>query len=139
MQNNPGGPYDDVFNNLARIVEDIVKSMPENQHARIIGYTIITRQTPDGDPEVFRLGQPEDDGEVPYEVVETDDAFFITAELPADLKNAPFADIETRCVRIIADDRITTIMLDVPVDRVHSYYRVHRGLMDISLKKINNL
>jgi len=139
MQNNPNGPYDDVFKNLARIVEDIVKNMPESQNARIIGYTIITRQTESGDPEVFRLGQPEDDGEVPYEVVETDDAFFITAELPADLTNAPFADIETQCVRIIADDRITTIMLDIPVDRVHSYYRVHRGVMDISLKKIKNL
>jgi hypothetical protein len=139
MQNNPGGPYDEIFNNLAKIVEDIVKNMPESQNARIIGYTIITRQTADGDPEVFRLGQPEDGGEVPYEVVETDNEIFITAELPAELKNAPFADIETQCVRIIADDRITTIMLEGPIDRVHSYYRVHRGVMDISLKKIKYL
>jgi len=28
MQNNPNGPYDDVFRNLAKIVEDIVKNMP---------------------------------------------------------------------------------------------------------------
>ena len=139
MQNNPGGPYDDIFNNLAKIVEDIVKNMPESQNARIIGYTIITRQTATGDPEIFRIGGPEDDGEVPYEVVETDDEIFITAELPAELKNAPFADIETQCVRIIVDDRITTIMLEDPIDRVHSYYRVHRGLMDISLRKIKNL
>lgn len=139
MQNNPGGPYDDVFNNLAKIVEDIVRNMPENQNARIIGYTIITRQTASGEPEVFPVGQPDDDGEVPYEVVETDDDIFITANMPADPKNAPYADIETRSVRIVADDRITTIMLDQPVDRVHSYYRVHRGLMDISLKKIKNL
>lgn len=138
MQNNPGGPYDDIFSNLARIVEDIVKNMPENQNARIIGYTIVTRQSSTGDPEIFRFGAPEDDGEVPYEVVETDDEIFITAEIPADLKNAPFADIEPQCVRIVADDRITTIMLECPVDRVHSYYRVHRGLMDISLKKIKN-
>ena len=27
-------------------------------------------------------------------------------------------------------------MLDHTVDRVHSYYRVHRGLMDITLKKV---
>ena len=27
MQNNPNNPYDDVFNNLARIVEDIVKNI----------------------------------------------------------------------------------------------------------------
>jgi len=139
MQNNPGGPYDDVFKNLARIVEDIVKNMPESQNARIIGYTIITRQADSGDPEVFRLNSPEDDGEVPYEVVETDNDLFITAELPSDLKNAPFADIETQCVRIIADDRITTIMLDGPIDRIHSYYRVHRGIMDISLRKIRHL
>ena len=25
MQNNPNGPYDDVFSNLAKIVEDIVQ------------------------------------------------------------------------------------------------------------------
>ena len=42
-------------------------------------------------------------------------------------------------IRIIVDDRITTIMLDNPIDRVHSYYRIHRGLMDISLKKVRNL
>lgn len=139
MQNNPGGPYDDVFQNLARIVEDIVKSMPESQHARIIGYTIITRQTADGDPEVFRIDTPDDEGEIPYEVVETDNEIFITAELPCNLKNAPFADIEPQCVRIVADDRITTIMLEGPIDRVHSYYRVHRGVMDISLKKMKYL
>ena len=136
MQNNPGGPYDDVFNNLAKIVEDIVKNMPESQHARIVGYTIITRQAGSGDPEVFHDGAPDDDGEVPYEVVETDDDLFITAMMPADPRNAPIADIEVNSVRIVVDDRITTIMLDHPIDRIHSYYRVHRGVMDISLKKV---
>jgi hypothetical protein len=139
MQNNPSGPYDDVFNNLAKIVEDIVKNMPESQHARIVGYTIITRQAGSGDPEVFHAGPPDDDGEVPYEVVETDDDLFITAVMPADSRNAPIADIEVNCVRIVVDERITTIMLDNPIDRIHSYYRVHRGLMDISLKKVKNL
>ncbi|MCK9630179.1 MAG: hypothetical protein M0R30_00930 [Methanoregula sp.] len=139
MQNNPGGPYDDVFINLAKIVEDIVKNMPESQHARIVGYTIITRQTGSGDPDVFRAGAPDDDGEVPYEVVETDDDLFITAMMPSDPRNAPIADIEVNCVRIVVDDKITTIMLDNPIDRIHSYYRVHRGVMDISLKKVKNL
>ena len=135
MQNNPSGPYDDVFNSLAKIVEDLVKNMPDNQHARIIGYTIITRQSGSGDPEVFSTGVTDDDGEVPYEVVETDDAIFITAEMPADLTNAPIADIDTEFVHIVADDQTTTIPLPHPVDRIHSYYRVHRGVMDISLKK----
>jgi hypothetical protein len=138
MQNNPNGPYDDIFNNLAKIVEDLVRNMPESRNARIVGYTIITRH-PSDDPEAFRNSVPEDDGEIPYEVVESGDEIFITAAMPADTKTAAYADIETNCVRICVDDRITTIMLDSPVDRIHSYYRIHRGVMDISLKKVKLL
>ncbi len=136
MQNNPNGPYDDVFSNLAKIVEDIVKNMPESQHARIVGYTIITRQPSSEDPRFSHVDSPEDDDDIPYEVMESDDWIFITATLPADTKNAPYADIDVDCVRIIVDDESVTVMLDHPVDRVHSYYRVHRGLMDITLKKV---
>jgi hypothetical protein len=138
MQNNPNGPYDDVFSNLAKIVEDIVKNMPESQNARIIGYTIITRQPTSDDPQVYHFDSPENDDDIPYEVLESDDQIFITAMLPADSKNAPYADIEPDCVRIIVDDKSVTIMLDNTVDRIHSYYRVHRGLMDITLKKVKN-
>jgi hypothetical protein len=136
MQNNPNGPYDDVFSNLAKIVEDIVRNMPDNQHARIIGYTIITRQSAAGEPEVFQFNPPQDDESIPYEVMESEDWVFITATMPGDPKNAPFADIEPDCVRVIVDDKSVTIMLDHPVDRIHSYYRVHRGVMDITLKKV---
>jgi hypothetical protein len=135
MKNNPNGPYDDVFNNLAKIVEDIVKNMPENQNARIVGYTIITRQPSSDDPRACHFDSVEDDDDIPYEMMESDDQVFITATLPADPKNAPYADIDTNSVRIIVDDRSVTVMLDNPVDRIHSYYRVHRGLMDITLKK----
>ena len=135
MQNNPNGPYDDVFSSLAKIVEDIVKNMPENQHARIVGYTIISRHSSSDDPAVFHVDSPEDDGEIPYEVMESDDQIFITATLPADPKNAPYADIGQDRVRIVVDDKSETVMLDAVIDRVHSYYRVHRGLMDITLKK----
>jgi len=136
MQNNPNSPYDDVFNNLAKIVEDIVKNMPDNHHARIVGYTIITRHPSNGDPEVFRSGDPGDDEEIPYEVVESDDMIYITATMPANPKNAPSIDIQTNNVHVCIDNRDITIMLDKPVDRIHSYYRIHRGLMDITLKKV---
>lgn len=138
MQNNPNGPFDDVFSNLAKIVEDIVKNMPESQHARIIGYTIITRQPSSEDSQVFQFNAPEDDDEIPYEVMESDDQIFITATLPADSKNAPYADFGIDHVRIVVDDRSVTVMLDSVVDRIHSYYRVHRGVMDITLKKVKN-
>jgi len=136
MQNNPNNPYDDVFNNLAKIVEDIVKNMPDNHHARIVGYTIITRHPSNGDPGVFRAGEPGDDEEIPYEVVESDDMIYITATMPADPKNAPCIDIQTDKVHVCIDNRDISIMLDKPVDRIHSYYRIHRGLMDITLKKL---
>jgi len=136
MQNNPNNPYDDVFSNLAKIVEDIIKNMPDSEHARIVGYTIITRHPPHGDPMVFRPGAMEDDGEIPYEMTETNEQVFITAQMPAGIKNAPFVDVEPHRVRIMVDDRTISVMLDHPVDRIHSYYRVHRGIMDITLKKV---
>ncbi len=136
MQNNPNGPYDDVFNNLAKIVEDIVKNMPDNHHARIVGYTIITRHPSNGDPGIFPAGDPSDEEEIPYEVVESDDMIFITATMPANPKNAPSLDIQTNNVHICIDNRDITIMLNHPIDKIHSYYRIHRGLMDITLKKV---
>lgn len=135
MQNNPNNPYDDVFNNLAKIVADIVKNMPENQHARIVGYTIITRHPSTGDPEVFRAGEPCDDEEIPYEVTESDDLIYITAMIPACQKNAPSVDIRPDSVHISIDNHEVTIMLSHPIDRIHSHYRIHRGIMDITLKK----
>lgn len=135
MKNNPNNPYDDVFNNLAKIVEDIVKNMPDNQHARIVGYTIITRNPSSGDPDIFRAGEPYDDDEIPYEIVESDDMIYITATMPVDPKNAPVVDIQTESVGISIDNRESSIILNQPVDRIHSYYRIHRGLIDITLKK----
>jgi hypothetical protein len=137
MQNNPNSPYDDVFNNLAKIVEEIVKNMPDNQHARIVGYTIITRHPSNGEPGIVRAGEPDKDTEIPYEVVESDDMIYITAMMPAGPKNAPFVDIQPDSVHVGIDNRDITIMLNHPIDRIHSYYRVHRGVMDITLKKVH--
>jgi len=137
MQNRENNPYDDIFANISKIVEEIVKNMPEHQSARIVGYTIITRGSGEA-PCVFRVGgEGEDDG-IPYEVVESDDMIFITAELPPDPQYAPYADIWINAVRICVDNCETTIALDHPVDVIHSYYRVHRGLMDITLRKIRH-
>jgi hypothetical protein len=136
MQNNPYNPYDDVFNNLAKIVEEIVKNIPDNQHARIVGYTIITRHPSDGEPGIFRAGGPDDDTDIPYEVVESEDMIYITAMMPAEPKTAPLVDIQPDSVHVGIDNRDITIMLNHPIDRIHSYYRVHRGVMDISLKKV---
>jgi len=135
MPNNSPNPYDDVFNNMAKIVDEIVRNMPDAQHARIIGYTIVTRHA-SGDPKCFGSGGDEDGGDIPYEVVETEHQIFITATIPPDVVHAPYADIQPNTVRICVDNRTTAIMLNQPIDVIHSNYRVHRGVMDISLTKI---
>jgi HSP20 family molecular chaperone IbpA len=110
--------------------------MPDNQHARIIGYTIITRNPSNGEPGIFRIGEPDDDTEIPYEVVESEDMIYITAIMPPEYKNAPLVDIQPDRVYVGIDNREITIVLDQPIDRIHSNYRVHRGVMDITLKKV---
>ena len=137
MPNNTPNPYDDVFNNMAKIVDEIVRNMPEAQHARIIGYTIVTRHV-SGDPKSFPGGGDDDGGDIPYEVVETEQHIYITATIPPDTVNAPYADIQPNAVRICVDNRTTAIMLNQPIDVIHSRYRVHHGVMDISLEKIPN-
>jgi len=135
MQTNPNNPYDEVFGNLSKIVEEIVRNMPEAEHARIIGYTIVTRHA-SGEPGIFPHVTNSGDDDIPYEMQETDTQIFITAAIPPDTEHAPYTDIQTNEVRICVDNRSTTIMLEKPIDIIHSTYRVHRGVMDISLRKI---
>jgi hypothetical protein len=135
MQTNPNNPYDEVFGNLSKIVEEIVRNMPEAEHARIIGYTIVTRHA-SGEPGIYPGEANSGDDDLPYEVQETDTQIFITAAIPPEAEHAPYADIQTNAVRICVDDHFTTIMLDKPIDIIHSTYRVHRGVMDITLRKI---
>lgn len=138
MQNSENNPYDDIFANISKIVEEIVKNMPEHQHARIIGYTIVTRGRGE-EPRVFRIGEKDDDDEtLPCEVVESDDTIFVTAKIPPDPKHAPYVDIQVNAVRIFVDDYETTIPFEHPIDVLHSHYRVHRGVMDITLKKVRH-
>lgn len=139
MQNRDNNPYDDIFANISKIVEEIVRNMPEHQNARIIGYTIVTRGA-GGQPYVFRVGEEnnDDDDAIPVEMTESDDTIYITAEIPPDPKHAPYADIQVDAVRICVDDYETTVPLEHPVDVIHSHYRVHRGIMDITLRKIRH-
>jgi len=137
MQNRDNNPYDDIFANISKIVEEIIRNMPEHQHARVIGYTIISRGSGEP-PAIYQVGSNGDgsDDSIPVEVVESDDTIFITAELPPDHRHAPYADIQAEKVRICVDDSESEIPLPHPIDVFHSHYRVHRGVMDITLRKV---
>jgi len=135
MANNHN-PYDDFLKSLAKLVEDLMKDLPDEDHARFIGCTIIAGGTPDTPP--FFQAAGDEPGEIHYEVIESDDRIFITTQLPADIKNAPYADIDPDSVRLCIDDLDARIPLPVRIDVIHSFYMVRHGVMDVVLKKKAN-
>lgn len=130
MQNNP---YDDIFKNLAKIMEDIFKSTTTGNSKRFIGYTIITG--PGDIPRVIRTNG-DSHSEIPYEVVEGPDKIYITVELPPDMETAPYVDIMAERVLIHVDKFETVVDLKVPIDFKHSSYNIRRGILDIMCKKL---
>ena len=132
MQNNPD---DDVMNSIVKkVVEDILRTLPDPDGARIIGYTVITG-TPGATKRQTVRFEKEDVPSIPYEVMDSEDTIYITATLPTQHETAPFADINPTMVRICVDAKVAVIDLPEPVDVIHSSYQVRRGIMDITLKK----
>jgi hypothetical protein len=130
---NKGNPYDDFLKSLAELVEDIMKDMPHEDGAAFIGCTIIAGGPPGLNP--FSGGGQGENREIKYEVIESDDRIFITTQLPPDIKNAPYADIDPDSVRLCIDDLDERIPLPVLIDVIHSFYMVRHGVMDVVLKK----
>jgi hypothetical protein len=126
-------PYDDFLKSLAKMVEDILNDMPDEEHARFIGCTIIAGGIPGAPP--FSQGMEGNSREIKYEIIESDERIYITTQLPPDIKNAPYADIDPDSVRICIDDLDEQIPMPVPIDIIHSFYIVRHGVMDIVLKK----
>src|SRR5512138_3329354 len=86
MRNNP---YDDIFKNLAKMMEDLLRNLPNQGTSQFVGYTIITE--PGQPPRVLRRDREGNKHEIPYELIETKDRIFVTAEIAADKKEAPYA------------------------------------------------
>ncbi len=132
MQNNP---YDDFMKNLAKMIEEIMNNLPQqDNNTRFIGCTIIAGN-PGDLANIFLGAQEKAAREIEYEVIEADDRFFITAIVPADLKSAPYADIKPDSVRICMDEMEVTIDLPSQGDVIHSFYMVRHGVMDVMIKK----
>jgi len=130
---NKENPYDDFLESLAKLVEDIMNELPDEEHARFIGCTIIAGGT-NGIPPFLQENQGSR-REIQYEVIESEDRIFITTQLPPDIKNAPYADINPDSVRICIDDLNERIPFPIQIDVIHSFYMVRHGVMDIVLKK----
>jgi HSP20 family molecular chaperone IbpA len=126
-------PYDDFLKSLAKLVEDLMKDLPDEEHGRFIGCTIIAGGTPDTGQ--FFKGSRDNERVIQYEIIESEDRIFITTQLPPDIKNAPYADIDPDSVRLSIDDLEARIPLPVRIDVIHSFYMVRHGVMDVVLKK----
>ena len=124
---------DDIFRDLVKMMEELVKGMSADHAHRFIGYTIITGSG--GAPRVIRSigGEP---GEIAYELVEGPTHFFITAELPPDLSMAAYVDFDAERVTIHVEGRETIVNLSAPIDIKHSSYQIHHRLLDIICQKL---
>lgn len=126
-------PYEDFLKSLAKLVEDIMRDLPDSDQARFIGCTIVAAGQGSAPPSFHENHRNKRD--IRCEIVESDERIFITTQLPGDIKNAPYADIEPDSVRICIDDIDTRIPLPVRIDVIHSFYQVRHGVMDVVLKK----
>ena len=129
VQNNP---YDEFLANLARMVEEMVRNMPERESAHFVGYTIIAGN-PGDLPRIIPMGGQAE--EIEFEVIQDDHYIFVTGKLPPQVKSAAYADISTDSVTIVVGERKASIPLDSSVDIIHSFYQVRHGIIDIVLKK----
>ncbi len=124
--------HDEFMKRLAKMIEDMMKNLPQ-ENTRFLGCTIFTG-TPDDLAKFLQMR--EEDKKIDYEVIESEDQVFITAQIPPDLNSAPYADIKRDSVRIFMDDKEALIELPAPADVIHSFYMVRHGVMDIMVKKL---
>lgn len=128
MANNP---YDEMFRNIARLMEKILGEIPL-QDPKIIGFTIISG-SPEGAP---YLDPSEESEESDVEVVEGDDCIYITAVADARAGGAPYVTFQEDSVTLcVGGDEETVIDLDCEIDVLHSSYNVQHGVIDAVCRK----
>ena len=124
----PNNPNDDIYQNIARIMEQLLRNLPESDQGPIIGVTIIAggRQ---------QETEPQGEERVPYELVESGENVYITATIPTETRSAPYVDIQPAQVRLVMDEQVTAVDLPVPIDVQHSFYQVRHGVIDVICHK----
>ncbi len=125
---------DDLYAALSEVVEEIIRHFSEQGRPRIIGYTILS-PGPSLPPVPFGLTGDGDRHRLPYETIDTDQALFITAQLPPGVRNPPHVRIMENAVWVFLDNRVATIRVKFPVDVPGSYFSVRNGVIDIVVSK----
>jgi hypothetical protein len=126
-------PYENIFKNLAKAMEELINTISDDESPRFIGCTIVTGGG--DDPRIFRFDGSEDE-EIAYEAIEGPESIYITAVIPPQANNTPFADIHPNFIRICADDLEVRVDLPCAIDVGRSTYTVQHGVMDIVCHKL---
>jgi len=119
--------YDDVVNNIAKVMEQLLKNLQVQDLPHIIGCTIIAGS--DGRPPTIIMNREGD--EIDYEIIDAGDRIYISAEVPADMGGAPSAIIHPDCVTLTFDDQELAIELEHEIDVIHSFYDIRHGVIDV--------
>jgi hypothetical protein len=130
---NSENPYDEMLKKIAKMVEELLRNLPQEENARIIGCTIITNG---GSPHFAR--NPRFDSEeshIPIEVIDSPDMLFVTARLPSTLHTAPYADITADSLHIVVNERRIPVPVSCQIDVIHSFYQVRHDVLDIIIRK----
>jgi HSP20 family molecular chaperone IbpA len=126
-------PYEDIFRNLTKAMEEFINTISEDETPRFVSCTIISGGGED--PRIFRFDESGDD-DIDYEAIEGPENIYITAEMPSTAKGTPFADIQPNFVRICVDDQEVKVDLPCAIDVQKSTYTVRHGVMDIICQKL---
>jgi len=130
----PGNPYDEIARNIAAMVEDMMKKMDKGDSPQFIGCTIVS-----GGAAPLKIRNNRERDEI-YEMIETDDQIFITADIPAGIDDERLdIIIDEMKVTLVMDGRETGITLGSPISPEGTEHFVQNGVIDIVCPKIKLL
>jgi len=132
----PNEPNDDLFKNFAKVMEDIISNLSLDEDTRFVGCTIITSQG--GEPRFIPLDELEEEvqDDVDYEMIESPDKIYITAEVSPEAEVFPDVDIQPDTVKISMEDKEVVIELPCLVHAGQSFSKVKNGVIDIICEKL---
>lgn len=132
----PNEPNDDLFKNFAKVMEDIISNLSLDDDTRFVGCTIITSQG--GEPRFIPLDELEEEvqNDIDYEMIESPDKIYITAEVSPEAEFIPDIDIQPDTVKISMEGRELVIELPCLVHVGQSFSKVKNGVIDIICEKL---
>lgn len=130
----PGNPYDEIARNIAAMVEDMMKKMDRGDSPQFIGCTIVS-----GGSVPLKINNNASKDNI-YEIIDTEEQIFITAEIPAGIDDETLdIIIDEMKIILVMDGREAEIKLESAVIPEECEYVVQNGIIDIVCPKIKLL